>query len=709
VIALEPNALMIRLLFLSLLATVLLPLAAAPAKAYVVPVNPERSWTVWDGWGCSLAWWANQFGTRNDLADALFTTRVVNVTTDTGTYLLPGLGLNIARYNIGGTSTAPAGGSSADIPSQMPAYKRIQGFWLNSDSDDPASSSFDWTADANQRAMLLKARERGANLFEAFSNSPMWWMCSNHSTAGSANGGDNLQSWNYDQFARYLAIVAGHARSEWGIEFASVEPFNEPSAWWWTFTGHQEGCHFDVATQKQVLAYLRAELDKRGLKDVAIGASDENSIADGLNTWNSFDDVTKSQIGRVNVHDYNGQSAYRGPDRPPLYQAVSSTGKPLWMTEAGEPDGTGMTVAQSIVLDLNEMHATGWVYWQPLDSGGWGLVQSNPGDNWIGAPNAKYYVLAQFSRHIRPGMAMLDSGDPNTVAAYDGKARKLVLATVNGATAQWVTYDLSRFRAAAGPLSLWATNTGGGDQYVRKPDPTLTGSTLKVWLPANTVQTIEVSGVLPRHFPVRRVNAGGPAVGPFAADSGYTGGSTAAVQTNISADAGQAAPPGVYRSERNGDFTYTLGHLRQDSPYLVRLHFAESTFGQAGQRRFNVAINGVRVLTDYDIFTAAGGANKAVVESFSVRSDAAGTIKVVFSHGSAAAPTICGIEILADLSLPYTNSDLSRAMAIKAGEMAATPEDIARLETRGGGAAGGITLSDTVSIARSIAGLEPDP
>lgn len=34
----------------------------------------------------------------------------------------------------------------------------------------------DWEVDAGQRWVLLAARERGACIFEAFSNSPPYWM-----------------------------------------------------------------------------------------------------------------------------------------------------------------------------------------------------------------------------------------------------------------------------------------------------------------------------------------------------------------------------------------------------------------------------------------------------------------------------------------------------------------------------------------------------
>src|SRR5437660_827774 len=78
------------------------------------------------------------------------------------------------------------------------------------------------------------ARNRGADKFELFSNSPMWWMCYNHNPSGADSGSsDNLQSWNYDQHAIYLATIAKYCRDNWGITFNSIEAFNEPVANWW--------------------------------------------------------------------------------------------------------------------------------------------------------------------------------------------------------------------------------------------------------------------------------------------------------------------------------------------------------------------------------------------------------------------------------------------------------------------------------------------
>ncbi|HKX31766.1 MAG TPA: glycoside hydrolase [Blastocatellia bacterium] len=453
---------------------------------YTTTIDPAASRGVWEGWGCSLAWWANVFGNRDDLANILFTTRTTMLNGES----LPGLGMNIVRYNAGASSLNAIGGERMMASPNIPAFKQIPGYWLDWYSEDPASTSWNWEVDSNQRNMMWKARDRGANLFELFSNSPMWWMCYNHNPSGAANGAnDNLQSWNYRQHAVYLATVAKYARDHWGINFTSVDAFNEPIANWWNANGTQEGCHFNTATQASVIDYLRSELDNRGMSSTPIAASDESTYTMAINTWNSFSYKTKSQVGQVNVHGYQ----YGGGRRDLLFSAVA--GKKLWNSEYGESDASGMSLASNLNLDFRWLQPTAWCYWQPFDSGGWGLVQSNPGDNWIGNSNPKYFVLAQYTRHLRPGMTIIDGGEGNTVAAYSASLRKLVIVTANYGTAQWITYDLSKFTTVNGPITRWNTQTGAGDKYRQYNDTGLSGKRFWSWFPANTIQTFEVQNV----------------------------------------------------------------------------------------------------------------------------------------------------------------------------------------------------------------------
>ena len=144
--------------------------------------------------------------------------------------------------------------------------------------------------------------------------------------------------------------------------------------------------------------------------------------------------------------------------------------------------------------------------------------------------------------------------------------------------------------------------------------------------------------------PVGFFRFGAPSLGVFARDWDFNGGKGGGTTNAISVNVPKAAPLEIYQSERWGKCTYTLP-VKKGSSYTVRLHFAELKL-DPGQRKFNVDINGQRVLSDFDI-AGEGGKDKAVVKDFdSITPDADGHIVVALSRGGADEPKICGIQIL---------------------------------------------------------------
>jgi hypothetical protein len=145
------------------------------------------------------------------------------------------------------------------------------------------------------------------------------------------------------------------------------------------------------------------------------------------------------------------------------------------------------------------------------------------------------------------------------------------------------------------------------------------------------------------------LNVGGDVRGNYQADPGPANGST---QTAFNYDhpidlsgVVDPAPQAVYQSNRyGGSFKYTIAGLKPNAPHLIRLHFAELFWSGQGQRLFDVWINGQQVLSNYDIFARAGGAFRAVVESFTATADANGTITLSFS-ASVDNAQINGIEV----------------------------------------------------------------
>ena len=140
------------------------------------------------------------------------------------------------------------------------------------------------------------------------------------------------------------------------------------------------------------------------------------------------------------------------------------------------------------------------------------------------------------------------------------------------------------------------------------------------------------------------VRFGAPPPEGFIGDRYFKGGRKAAITEPVDTQVPNAAPTAVYQTERWGSFSYTIP-VNPGSDYAVRLHFAEFKFA-AGGRKFNVAVNGRQVLTDFDIAAEAGKGKALVKEFASITPDAAGNITVSLSRGSADEPKLCGIEVL---------------------------------------------------------------
>jgi predicted alpha-1,2-mannosidase len=130
-------------------------------------------------------------------------------------------------------------------------------------------------------------------------------------------------------------------------------------------------------------------------------------------------------------------------------------------------------------------------------------------------------------------------------------------------------------------------------------------------------------------LPIRIACGSHEEIGRFVPDPNMLSGEVNHKDSSIDVSVPHAAPPGVYQSERYGqDFTHRIV-VPTGQRYLVRLHFAEIFDDVAGKRLENIEINGQPVLKAFDVFTAAGGMDKAVVREFPrVSPDRNGNIEV---------------------------------------------------------------------------------
>jgi len=148
------------------------------------------------------------------------------------------------------------------------------------------------------------------------------------------------------------------------------------------------------------------------------------------------------------------------------------------------------------------------------------------------------------------------------------------------------------------------------------------------------------------------INAGGSKASPYVADEFFSGGTTGSITHSIdTSKVVDPAPQAVYQTRRNGtgsgsnSFTYLITGLTPGNIYTVRLQFAEHAKTSSGKREFDVSINSSQVLTNFDIFAAAGGEFKAVSEAFAATADSNGDITINFNPGAIDNPLVNGIEI----------------------------------------------------------------
>jgi beta-glucanase (GH16 family) len=214
------------------------------------------------------------------------------------------------------------------------------------------------------------------------------------------------------------------------------------------------------------------------------------------------------------------------------------------------------------------------------------------------------------------------------------------------ATTNTTSYNLKRATVSGGAYVVVATNLTQSSFC----DTGLVAGTAYYYVVTAMNGTSEGSnstevGVIPWTI-VQARNSGGATASPFNSDGNVVGG-TAAATTNIIDTSGltNPAPQVVYQSERYGNMTYTLPGLAVGVSHRVRLHFAETYWSAAGQRRFNVSINGVGVLNNFDVLAAAGAKHRAVIREFNILPNGSGQIIIQLSSLVDNA-TLAGVEIV---------------------------------------------------------------
>ena len=400
------------------------PLTAAPVTIDTtrISLRPyEDGSEPFEGWGVSLCWWANMCGTwSEERVDSLVEWLVSP----------QGLNFRIFRYNIGGGDdplnrhcTPHHMGKGKGLRAEMEGFR------------DSTNGEWHWERDAAQRRIMLKIKERRPDaIFEAFSNSAPYYMTVSGCCGGHADAWrDNLRRQCYEEFAHYLVDVCRHYKEQYGIEFKTLDPFNEPNTNYWYAGGSQEGCHFDFSSQIALLRVLHPILQSSGLKTV-ISASDETSVLTSVKGFQALAEAgVLPLIGQWNTHTYEANDEARAQ----MYALCKQRGMHLWMSEVGA-GGQGLdgnlALAEKLIHDMRIMRPSAWLDWQYMEDNNdqWCLVQ---GDFYGGTQEfhrvKNYYVRQQFSRFLQEGSRFVESGEEHTLAAVNARGDRLTIVTVN--------------------------------------------------------------------------------------------------------------------------------------------------------------------------------------------------------------------------------------------------------------------------------------
>jgi hypothetical protein len=249
------------------------------------------------------------------------------------------------------------------------------------------------------------------------------------------------------------------------------------------------------------------------------------------------------------------------------------------------------------------------------------------------SPNAAYNVWLHFVESF-----------------YSSSGKRVFGVKINGAQ---VLTNFDIFKTAGGQnVAIVKAFTGIADSS-GKLTIDLTATLNNASIAAIEVGIPSSMATAPPVAPGVSINAGGAGSGSWIGDADYSGGWVSSASTPVNTSLVSNPPPqAVYETQRLGTtFAYSIPNLNPNGAYSVRLHFVEPFFTSARQRLFNVVINGAQVLSNFDIYAAAGGQNTAIAKTFTTTANAAGKITLQFAP-SVNNASLSGIEVVGGAAGP---------------------------------------------------------
>jgi len=279
--------------------------------------------------------------------------------------------------------------------------------------------------DTDEISNSTKAKARGATILASVWSPPAS-MKDNNSTVGGY-----LKTSSYADYAAWLS----NERVKFGnIDIVSIQ--NEPN-----ISVTYESCNW-TPTQLQTFCQNNAQNIGGSVMMPEAYNFDVNYSDPTLNNSTSA-----SHIAYIGGHIYGASPFY--------YTNAINKGKKVWMTEHYyDPDdiGTCMNMAKEINdCMVNNMNAYVWWY---LKQPACNLINSG------GSINKKGYIIAQYSKFIRPGYQRVDSTyNPVSgvyITAYKGE-NKVVIVAVNQGTSS-VNLDFGFQNGTVSSLTRYTTS-----------------------------------------------------------------------------------------------------------------------------------------------------------------------------------------------------------------------------------------------------------